>query len=51
MKIGNYTFEVDKRYQNLEVIGNGSYGIVCSADDVVRRILQGKFFCRSHIVE
>ncbi|CBK20736.2 uncharacterized protein [Blastocystis hominis] len=35
VKIGNFTFEVDKRYQNLKVIGNGSYGIVCSADDVI----------------
>ena len=39
VKIGNFTFEVDKRYQNLKVIGTGSYGVVCSADDVVRRIL------------
>lgn len=46
MKIGNYTFEVDKRYQNLKVIGNGSYGIVCSADDVVWIGLCGKFFSR-----
>ena len=36
VEIGKHTFEVDKRYQNLKVIGAGSYGIVCSADDVVR---------------
>jgi mitogen-activated protein kinase 1/3 len=29
------TFQVDVRYQNLEVIGSGSYGLVCSATDTV----------------
>ena len=46
VKIGNITFEVDKRYQNLKVIGNGSYGIVCSADDVVWIGHLGKCFFR-----
>jgi hypothetical protein len=30
------TFQVDVRYQNLQVIGSGSYGLVCSATDTVR---------------
>ena len=46
VKIGNITFEVDKRYQNLKVIGHGSYGIVCSADDVVWFGLLSKYFSR-----
>lgn len=28
-------FHIDIRYQHLKVIGRGSYGVVCSADDVV----------------
>lgn len=33
--VGKQVFQIDVRYQNLKVIGSGSYGIVCSADDVV----------------
>jgi len=29
------SFEIDTRYTNLKVIGSGSYGLVCSADDEV----------------
>ena len=32
---GEQVFQVDTRYRNLKVIGSGSYGIVCSADDTV----------------
>lgn len=28
-------FRIDVRYQNLQPIGHGSYGTVCSADDTV----------------
>ena len=27
-------FEVDTRYRNLRAVGQGSYGLVCAADDV-----------------
>lgn len=33
--MGKQIFQIDTRYQNLKVIGSGSYGVVCSADDVV----------------
>mmetsp|Transcript_23291 Transcript_23291/g.41182 ORF Transcript_23291/g.41182 Transcript_23291/m.41182 type:complete len:422 (-) Transcript_23291:253-1518(-) len=33
--ISNTTFEVEKRYVNLRAVGQGSYGLVCSADDLV----------------
>ncbi|GBG24548.1 Mitogen-activated protein kinase 1 [Hondaea fermentalgiana] len=33
--IGGTTFEVETRYVNLRAVGQGSYGFVCSADDVV----------------
>lgn len=34
-RVGKQVFQIDARYQNLKVIGSGSYGVVCSADDVV----------------
>jgi len=33
--ISGTIFEVETRYQNLRAVGQGSYGLVCSADDVV----------------
>lgn len=33
--VGFHKFFVDKRYQNLKAIGDGSYGLVASADDLV----------------
>ena len=35
LRVGKQIFQIDTRYQNLKVIGSGSYGVVCSADDVV----------------
>lgn len=35
VRMGKQLFHIDIRYQNLKVIGSGSYGVVCSADDVV----------------
>ena len=35
IRVGKQIFQIDIRYQNLKVIGSGSYGVVCSADDVV----------------
>lgn len=31
------SFRVHKRYQNLRIIGTGSYGIVCSAEDTFKK--------------
>ena len=39
------TFQVDVRYQNLQVIGSGSYGLVCSATDTVRPRCVVSFRC------
>lgn len=32
-KVNNITFDVDVRYTNLQWVGGGAYGAVCSADD------------------
>ena len=37
VKIGNNTFNVDKRYINLEPQGDGSYGFVASAYDIISK--------------
>ncbi len=34
--LGKTEFEVDVRYHNLRPIGRGAYGLVASADDLVR---------------
>lgn len=31
-----HKFVVDKRYENLEYVGGGAYGIVCKAHDRVK---------------
>lgn len=35
--ISGTLFEVETRYQNLKAVGQGSYGIVCSAEDSVTK--------------
>ncbi|OAO16009.1 mitogen-activated protein kinase [Blastocystis sp. ATCC 50177/Nand II] len=35
IQVDRQLFHIDIRYQNLKVIGSGSYGVVCSADDVI----------------
>jgi serine/threonine protein kinase len=35
VKVGNNSFHIDKRYTNLEPMGDGSYGFVASATDTV----------------
>lgn len=35
VQVGYQQFFIDKRYVNLKACGDGSYGFVCSADDVV----------------
>lgn len=35
IQVDGQLFHIDIRYQHLKVIGRGSYGVVCSADDVV----------------
>ncbi len=37
VKVHNQIFEIDKRYSNLELIGRGAYGAVCSANDGVHK--------------
>lgn len=34
--LGNSIWEVPKRYESLQILGSGAYGLVCSAFDVVR---------------
>jgi serine/threonine protein kinase len=35
--VGKTVFTVDVRYRNLKPIGSGSYGVVCSAEDVTTK--------------
>eukprot|EP00904_Undaria_pinnatifida_P012721 jgi/Undpi1/857/HiC_scaffold_10.g04321.m1 len=38
LHVNGTTFRIPERYNHLEVVGKGSYGVVCSAIDSVRHI-------------